>query len=155
MKKFATALCALSLFSWGTAQAQQSAKGATLQAHITYTGNGVINQAHKIYVVLWSSPDFVKPTATDAMPFAITSIASKSATATFQDVRQNPVYLSMAYDPTGKWDGKTAPPVGASLGLYSTEPGTPAPIQLHSAKPTDVSVALDDSYQKPEPEKKP
>jgi hypothetical protein len=70
--------------------------------------------------------------------------------ASFEGIQKNPVYLSLAYDPTGKWDAQSEPPVGTSLGLYTKgEPGTPSPIQLQSGKTTTVQVTLDDSYKKP------
>ncbi len=102
------------------------ATGATLRVRVNYTGAGTVDADHRIFVVLWDSPDFVKPGANSLRPFAIEPVTSKSATATFRDVEKNPVYVSMAYDPTGKWDAKSPPPAGSSLGVYAKEPGVPS-----------------------------
>ena len=153
MKLAAIALCAVSLMAPRLALSQTH-KGSALQVHVDYKGAGTIDQTHKIFVVLWDSPDFVKGAVTGP-PFAVTQLTSKSGTVKFDDVEHNPVYLSMAYDPTGAWAGDTEPPVGASLGLYSKEPGTPAPIKLEPGKITKISVVLDDSFKKQPMEKKP
>jgi hypothetical protein len=125
-----------------------AAKGSTLQVHITYAGTGTVDDPHKLYVALWDSPDFVKD-ASGTMPIALKFITAKSAVAEFTDLDKNPVYVSMAFDPTGKWDAQSEPPSGTSLGLYSTEPGVPAPIQLELGKTNQIEATLDDSYKKP------
>jgi hypothetical protein len=126
-----------------------AAKGSTLQVHVTYTGEGAVDADHKLYVSLWDTPDFVKGAATPIAPIAMTSVAAKSAVAEFNDIEKNPVYVGMVFDPTGKWDAQSDPPSGTSLGLYSTEPGVPAPVQLEPGKTTKISATLDDSYKKP------
>lgn len=124
------------------------AKGSILQVHVTYTGAGAVDNAHKLYVALWDTPDFIKD-GSGTMPIALKFVTAKSAVAEFTDLDKNPVYVSMAFDPTGKWDAQSQPPSGTSLGLYSTEPGVPAPIQLDQGKTTKVDATLDDSYKAP------
>jgi hypothetical protein len=124
------------------------ANGSTLQVHVTYAGSGTVDDAHKLYVALWDTPDFVKD-GSGAMPLALKFVTAKSAVAEFTDLDKNPVYISMAFDPTGKWDAQSEPPSGTSLGLYSTEPGVPAPVQLEQGKTTKIEATLDDSYKKP------
>lgn len=127
--------------------AADAAEGATLVVHLEYTGSGTIDDSHKIYVVLWDSPDFVK--GGGMTPFAEKAVTTKSADARFEDVQTNPVYVSMAYDPTGKWQADSAPPSGSSLGLYSKQPGTPEPVRLTAGKTTSISATLDDSHKVP------
>jgi hypothetical protein len=114
-----------------------------LTVRVSYTGSGPVDESHKVHVVLWDTPDFVKGSA--AMPIAIKTITSKSATAEFDNVERNPVYVSMVYDPAGKWDAMSPPPSGSSLGLYAKEPGTPDPIQLQPGKTTTITAKFDDS----------
>jgi hypothetical protein len=128
--------------------ASSETNGAGLIVHLSYTGSGTVDQTHKIYVALWESPDFVKSNASSMMPIAVMPVASKSGVARFKNIQKNPVYVSMAYDPTGAWEAKSEPPVGSSLGLYAKEPGVPAPIQLQPGKATTISVTLDDSFKK-------
>lgn len=114
-----------------------------LAVSVSYTGSGAVDESHKVHVVLWDTPDFVKGSA--AMPIAIKTITSKSATAEFDNVAKNPVYVSMVYDPTGKWDAMSPPPNGSSLGLYAKAPTTPEPIELQPSKTTTITAKFDDS----------
>ena len=120
--------------------------GSKLIVQVSYTGSGKVDGSHKVYVALWDNPDFIKSSASP--PIAAKGVTSKSAAAEFDDVQKNPVYVSMAYDPTGKWDAMSPPPAGSSLGLYAKEPGTPAPIQLQPGKTTKISATFDDSFKK-------
>jgi hypothetical protein len=136
-------LSGAALVSALAAQAQTGSSKLIVQ--VSYTGSGKVDESHKVYVVLWDDPDFVKGSA--AMPIAAKSVTSKSAAAEFDNVEKNPVYVSMVYDPTGKWDAMSPPPTGSSLGLYGKEPGTPAPIQLQPGKTTTITATFDDSFK--------
>jgi hypothetical protein len=128
--------------------ARAQSERSKLVVQVSYTGSGTVDESHKIYVVLWDTPDFVKEdAASGSQPIALKGVTSKSAAVQFDDVQKNPVYISMVYDPTGKWEGTTAPPTGASLGLFQKEPGIPAPIKLEPDKTTKISAAFDDSFK--------
>jgi hypothetical protein len=132
------------VFSALTIRAQTESSKLVVQ--VSYTGSGIVDESHKVYVVLWDTPDFVKGDAS-SQPITLKGVNSKSAAVQFDDVQKNPVYISMVYDPTGKWEGTTAPPTGASLGLFQKEPGIPAPIKLEPDKTTKISAAFDDSFK--------
>jgi hypothetical protein len=121
---------------------------STVQVHIDYTGSGTVDRDHIILVALWDSPDFVKPGADMKPPFAEKRLSSKSGSVKFEHVKQNPVYISCAYDPAGNWKGGSEPPDGSSLGLHSTQPGVAAPVNLEPGKTTKISFKLDDSFKK-------
>jgi hypothetical protein len=114
-----------------------------LVVQVSYTGSGTVDKSHKVYVVLWDKPDFVK--GTSEPPIGIESITSKSGTVEFRDVQASPVYVSMVYDSSGQWDAMSPPPPGSSLGLYGKEPETPDPVQLQSGKATTITAKFDDS----------
>jgi hypothetical protein len=38
----------------------QQAQSSKLTVQVSYTGSGTVNESHKVYVVLWDTPDFVK-----------------------------------------------------------------------------------------------
>jgi hypothetical protein len=124
------------------------AKGETFKVafEMTYTGSGTVDAAHKIYVAMWDSPDFMTEKSL-LRPLAVKSIASRTGAVEFDGVKKNPVFLSMAYDPAGTWNGKTTTPPGSSLGLYMSEPGIPAPVQLETGKVTKVAATFDDSVK--------
>jgi hypothetical protein len=118
--------------------------GRTLQVDIAYTGSGTVNASHKVYVALWDSADF-----SGGPPVAVKSLDSKSGTVTFTDVQNVPAYVSAAYDPTGNWDAQSPPPSGSSVGMYSTKPPTPTPIDVEQGKTAKVKIAFDDSNKVP------
>jgi hypothetical protein len=131
-----------------SAQTPASSGGSTVQVHLDYTGSGTVDKNHVILVALWDSPDFVKPNAEMKPPIAEKTLSSKSGSVKFEHVTQNPVYISCAYDPTGNWKGGSEPPDGTSLGLYSTQPGEAAAVNLQPGKTAKVSLKLDDSFKK-------
>lgn len=120
--------------------------GPKLVVQVTYTGSGTVDESHKVFVVLWDTPDFVKE-GSDKMPTGIESMASKTGTVQFNDIKKSPAYVSMVYDPAGKWDAASPPPTGASLGLYAKEQGTPAPIELQPGKTGKIEATFDDSFK--------
>jgi hypothetical protein len=127
-----------------TARAQTGR--SRLEVQVSYTGSGTVDQSRKVYVVLWDNPNFIKEEA-GTPPIDIKGVSSKSAAVQFDDVQKSPVYVSMVYDPSGKWDAASHPPAGSSLGLYAKEPGTPAPVPLEPGKTTKISAAFDDSLK--------
>jgi hypothetical protein len=130
------------------ARSQESKAGATLEVKINYSGSGTVSEKNKIYLALWDSPDFVS--GGGAMPIDTQAVTSKDGTAVFNVASKGPVYVSAAYDPSGKWDAQSGPPPsGTSLGIYSKEAGKPAPINVESGKKASVELAFDDSFKMP------
>ncbi len=134
------------LLSGLTAFAQQ--EGNKLDVEVSYTGAGTVDQSHKVFVVLWDSPDFMKGDS-GGPPLDVQPVSSKSGVAHFESLSKSPVYVSMVYDPSGKWDAASVPPSGSSLGLYSTEPGKPEPVTLTPGKVAKVSATFDDTSKMP------
>lgn len=122
------------------------AQDLKLIVKVTYTGSGTVDESHKIFIALWDTPDFVKE-GSQMAPVGIKSVASKVGSVEFDDIQKSPAYVSLVYDPTGKWDAASAPPTGSSLGLYMKDPGTPAPITLEAGKTTKIEVEFDDSFK--------
>ena len=118
--------------------------GRNIQVDVTYTGSGTVDASHKIYVALWDSPN-----SDGAPPVAVKSIDSKSGTVTFSDVEKVPAYVSVAYDPTGKWEAQSPPPSGSSLGMYSSNPPTPDPVNVEPGKTAKIKISFDDSHKVP------
>jgi hypothetical protein len=127
-----------------TLTARAQAGSSKLEVQLSYTGTGTVDESHKVYVVLWDNPNFITEDA-GAPPIDLKGVSSKSASVEFNDVQKSPVYVSMVYDPTGKWDAASPPPAGSSLGVYAIEPGKPAPVTLEAGKTTKISATFDDS----------
>jgi hypothetical protein len=64
MKASGFASCAviygLLLASPFTVVGQEANAGSKLEVHFSYSGAGTVDDKHKIYVVLWDSPDLVR-----------------------------------------------------------------------------------------------
>lgn len=135
------------LLSNTPAFSQDKKAGPIIQVQLNYTGSGTVDGKHKIFVVLWDSPDF---TQGGVMPVSIQSTDSKSGTVTFSDVKTLPAYLSAAFDPTGGWDGASGPPgSGTSLGMYSKGGGAPEPVNASPGDTVKVTLTFDDAMKMP------
>jgi hypothetical protein len=84
--------------------AQNANATAKLKVHVTYSGAGTVDEKHKVYVVLWDSPDFVS--GTSSMPVELKAAGAKDDTVTFDDVKKAPAYVSTVYDNSGAWDAQ-------------------------------------------------
>ncbi len=124
--------------------ARQNTGTSQLEVMTHYTGAGTVDDSHKIYVALWDTPDFVQPD-NHTIPIDVKPLASKNGSVTFTDIKASPVYVSAAYDPKGAWDAQSAPPAGSSLGLYSKQPGKPAPIEVKPGHKITVHLTFDDT----------
>ena len=123
------------------ASAQQ---GSTLQVQLHYTGSGTVDATHKIFVALWDSADL-----NSAPPAEVKSTTSKNGMVTFADVKKSPVYVTAAYDPSGRWDAASPPPTGSSLGMYGKTPPKPDPIAIAPGKSVKVTIGFDDTAKVP------
>jgi hypothetical protein len=117
---------------------------SNLEVRVNYAGAGVVDPMHKLYVMLWDTPDFAKDD-TKLKPLDSKAITAKSGLIQFTKIKKNPVYISMVYDPRGDYDGKVPVSAGASISLYSSEQGIPAPIALKPGQTASVTVRFDES----------
>lgn len=139
-------ICVLGvLFSSVPAFAQDKQPGPAIEVQVNYLGSGRVDGKHKIFIILWDSPDFIK--GGGVMPVSIKSTDSNTGTVTFSDIKTMPAYIGSAYDSTGGWDGKSGPlPAGTSLGVYKS-PGELEPIKALPGDTAKVTFAFDDSIK--------
>lgn len=129
--------------------AAQGDNSRTLRVTVHYTGSGTVDDNHPVAVALWDSPSFMEQGA-NAMPLEVKVTKSNNGAVTFSNVSTSPVYVSTAYDPSGKWDGMSGPPpTGSSLGMYSKEPGKPEPVRIQPGKTVSIDVSFDDTLKMP------
>lgn len=116
----------------------------TLEVQVHYTGSGAVSDGHKIYVALWASANFVD---SGEAPISVGRAVSKDDVVVFPDVQRPTVYVSAAYDPSGKWDAQTEPPSDASLGILSKDPPKPDAVDLQPGQTVRVTLNFDDSVK--------
>lgn len=126
---------------------EKPATTRTLKAKLNYTGAGTVDEKHKIFLFVFDSPDFMQG---GSMPVGFGSASAKDGTVTITDLAVSPIYIAVAYDPTGGYDGQSGPPPsGASMGVYAKTPGTPEPVKIDPGKTAEITVAFDDSFKMP------
>ncbi len=136
------AACALLLASRGMALAQETKAAASdVAVTVTYKGVGTVDREHEIWVFLFDTPAI----GAGSRPIATMALDKSGGTATFKEVQPNPVFVAVAFDERGDYDGNVGPP----------PPGTPAAIyrikdvKLPSpVKPGDsIKITFDDSIR--------
>jgi len=135
----------------------------TLQVKLNYTGSGMVDENHKIYVLLFDSNPYtasslidstseVTPPATAAGVSHILrrfSASRKNETITFEFLKSSPVYAAAFVDQTGNYDGHSDPAPGGPMGAYGKAPSKFAPIKLKDGKRVKIVIAFDDSAKTP------
>ena len=107
---------------------------------VTYKGKGPVDDTHEIWVFLFDTPTV----DAQSQPVMTATVKKSGGTATFKNVTQDTVYVRMAYDEKGTYDGLTGPPPpGTPIGMYSIDGKTAAPIKPGRA--AKVKVTFDDS----------
>ena len=146
-----------------------TARGETLKVKLNYTGSGVVDEKHKIYVLVCDADPFTAERLEDytGQPAPKIEAASggqgqkvarilqrqgaitKDGTLTFSKVPVSPVYAVAFYDKSGSYNGHADPSPGSPMGLYGSKASQPDPIKLQSGKPTKIVVSFDDSNKTP------
>jgi hypothetical protein len=140
------ALASLTLNAQQSQDEKKAPAPSTLKVKLNYTGSGTVDEKHKIYVFLFDSPDFVQG---NVMPIATDSATAKDGTITFPNLDKSPVYVVSVYDPKGEYEAMSAPPSGASMGMYSKTPGQPEPVKLEPGQTAEITLAFDDTAKMP------
>ena len=136
---------------------------STLKVKLNYTGSGVVDANHKIYVLLFDTNPFTASSLIDSTsettPPATTagvshilrrfSASRKDGTITFDFLRSSAVYAAAFVDQNGSYDGHSDPVSGAPMGMYLKVPDKIQPISLKSGKSVKIVLAFDDSTKTP------
>jgi hypothetical protein len=125
---------------------EQPAESRTLKVKMNYTGAGTVDEKHKIFLFVFDSPNF---TQGGVMPIGGGATAAKDGAVTVSNLSASPVYAVAAFDPTGKYDGMSAPPSGTAMGMFMDASGAPAPVKIDPGKTVEITLAFDDSFKMP------
>jgi hypothetical protein len=144
-----------------------SAKAATaqrtLKVKLNYSGVGIVDGKHKIYVLLFDANPYTAKklvdSTSDATPPAPEadvahilrrlSASDKSGTITFNDLSVSPVYAAAFLDQSGSYDGLSDPASGSPTGVYGKALDKAEPIKLEEGKTVEVVLGFDDATKTP------
>jgi hypothetical protein len=155
-----TLFCVLAVAQLGVCAATTH---STLKVKLNYTGAGVVDENHKIYVLLFDTNPMTASSLVDSTsettPPATTagvshilrrfSASRKDGTITFDFLGSSAVYAAAFIDKNGSYDGHSDPVSGAPMGMYLKAPDKIQPISLKSGKSVKIVLAFDDSTKTP------
>ena len=136
---------------------------STLKVKLNYTGVGIVDENHKIYVLLFDANPFTASSLVDSTSESIPpatasgvshilrrySASRRDGTITFDYLRSSAVYAAAFVDRNGSYDGHSDPASGAPMGMYRRVPDKIEPIRLKHGKSVKVVLAFDDSTKTP------
>jgi hypothetical protein len=138
----ALSLMMASLATVTAAVQSQAERRGELNLTVTYKGKGTVDDTHEIFVWVFDNPNI----SGSSQPIAAGVLKKNGGAVKFTDLAATPVYVAVAYDDKGDYDGQSAPPPGTPVAVYSTDgTGTAAPIDVK--EPAQVSMTFDDSYR--------
>jgi hypothetical protein len=143
--------------------AKAAAARRTLKVKLNYSGAGIVDEKHKIYVLLfdgnpYTAKKLVDSTSDASPPFPTADVchilrrqsaSGKNEIATFKDLSISPVYAAAFLDRSGSYDGVSDPASGSPTGLYGKALDTAEPIELKEGKTVKVVLSFDDTTKIP------
>ena len=130
---------------------------------LNYTGAGVVDEKHQIYVLLFDANPYTSSTLIDvtsqpATPAPAPGVAhilarqggaGRDKTVTFRDVGVSPVYAAAFFDKNGTSNGQLESTSGVPMGVYGKLPDKLEPIKIEPGKTAQVELTFDDSRTTP------
>ena len=134
-----------------------------LKVKVNYTGAGVVDEKHKVWVLLFDANPFTAskledytssltpPVPSEGVSHILRrqSTSDKNATVTFTDLTLSPLYAAAFFDKGGSYDGHSDPVSGSPMGVYGKAVDKAEPISLGAGKPAEVVLTFDDSFKTP------
>lgn len=119
----------------------------TLRVKATYTGQGVVDDQHRIYVSVFDTAYIGHD---GVVPLAALSLNQNGQSAGFDDLKKSPVYVAAFYDKAGGYDPASgSPPSGAPAGLYGKQPGMADPVAIEEGKTAEIEMTFDETLTMP------
>ena len=140
--RWTRAIVALALVAMATPAivAQESGQ---LKVTVDYKGAGTVDATHEVFVWVFDTPNI----GADSVPIANDAITTNGGTLTFSGLPKE-VYLAVAYDEKGDYDGMSGPPPsGTPISIYGDQ-GVAKAVATGGADAV-LSVTFDDSSRMP------
>jgi hypothetical protein len=138
-------LAALVVCAPFSAQAEQTKGAADTSVSVTikYAGKGAVDAKHRLWVWLFDTPQI----DAGSIPIAEMSIDKNGGTATFPNVAAKQVYVAIAYDEGGGFQGQAPPPPGSPVTFYGIKAATDPPAPVTPGPKGKVNVTLTDAQR--------
>jgi hypothetical protein len=121
------------------------ADSGRLAVSVRYTGRGEVDQDHRIWIWLFDTPDITP----DSNPLAIGQLSDNGGTYKYTGLPKE-VYVAMAYDEKGGYDGTTGPPPqGTPVVIYGAASGSGAAAVKTGGDEAKLETSFDDSVRMP------
>lgn len=122
---------------------KQAMTASSVSVTVKYTGKGMVDANHKLWVWLFTTPDI----GPGAIPIAELSIEKNGGVATFPNVSAKEVFIAIAYDEQGGFVGNAPPPPGSPITLYGTKSPQDKPAPVVPGPKAKVSVTFADAQR--------
>jgi len=158
-------MAVLAPIALGGAQVNAKAAGArrTLKVKLNYTGAGVVDEKHQIYVLLFDANPYTAlslidatsqptpPTPAPGVAHILTrqGTAAKDGIVSFRELRVSPVFAAAFFDKDGTSNGQLEGASKVPMGVYGKLPDKLEPIKVEPGKTTQVALTFDDSTTTP------
>ena len=164
-RKTAILLVSLTSYIFALALVSRAAAPAPrkLKVKVNYTGVGVVDEKHKVWVLLFDANPFTASrledfTSSPTPPVPAEGVShilrrqaasGNNATVTFTNLTLSPVYAAAFFDKGGSYEGHSDPISGSPMGVYGKAVDKAEPITLGAGKPAEVVLTFDDSFKTP------
>ena len=143
----ALAACALCSFivSPAPAHAQDTTDAQRVSVTVKYAGAGSVDATHRLWVWLFDTPNI----GSGSIPLHEASLDKNGGTATFNAVTAKQVYVAVAFDEGGGFQGQAPPPSGSPIALYGVTSAEAKPTPVSPGAKGMITVAFDDAQRMP------
>jgi hypothetical protein len=138
----------LVLAAAGLVGAQQAAAPAAgkLKVQVEYKGKGTVDATHQVWIWLFDTPDITA----QSNPIATGVLKENKTNYKFEGLPKD-VYIAVAYDEKGGYDGMSGPPPQGTPVLVrgGSGPGSPATSVATGDDDAKVEITFDDTIRMP------
>lgn len=121
---------------------QKETTTGPLKVTVEYTGPGKVDKEHRLWIWLFDTPTI----DTSSIPVAADLLSENEGTVTFESLPET-VYIVVAFDEKGGYDGTSGPPPSGTPVMVYGEQGIPTGVK--TGEDATVRVSFDDSVRMP------
>ena len=125
------------------AQTKSAPQADAVSVTVKYTGKGEVDAKHQLWVWLFEDPNI----GAASIPIAERSLDKNGGTATFTNVSAKQVYVAVAYDEGGGFQGNAPPPPGSPIALYGAKGPDGSPQALTPGPKARVTMTFNDAQR--------